>query len=54
MNFCRVVGTEPYMVVNAGFGDEYSAAAEVEYFNGSTDTLWASSVPKTAILSLIM
>jgi hypothetical protein len=25
--------------VNTGFGDAYSAAAEVEYANGSTDTL---------------
>jgi len=38
MTFCRVLGAEPYMVVNAGFSDEYSAAAEVEYLNGSIDT----------------
>lgn len=38
MTFCRVIDTDPYMVVNAGTGDEYSAAAEVEYLNGSPET----------------
>jgi alpha-L-arabinofuranosidase len=33
------VGTEPMIAVNTGFGDAYSAAAELEYSNGSTDTL---------------
>ncbi len=37
--FCREVGAEPMIAVNAGFGDDYSAAQEVEYANGSPDTL---------------
>ena len=37
--FCREVGAEPMIAVNAGFGDDYSAAREVEYANGSTETL---------------
>ncbi|MBN1362111.1 MAG: glycoside hydrolase family 127 protein [Sedimentisphaerales bacterium] len=37
--FCKEVGAEPMIAVNAGFGDDYSAAQEVEYANGSPDTL---------------
>jgi len=36
--FCREVGAEPLIVVNSGFGDDHSAAEEVEYANGPTDT----------------
>jgi alpha-N-arabinofuranosidase len=36
--FCREVGAEPLIVVNSGFGDDHSAAEEVEYVNSSTDT----------------
>jgi alpha-N-arabinofuranosidase len=36
--FCREVGAEPLIVANSGFGDDHSAAEEVEYANGSTDT----------------
>ncbi len=36
--FCRLIKTEPYIAVNSGFGDAQSAAAEVEYANGSADT----------------
>jgi len=36
--FCREVGAEPLVVVNSGFGDDHSAAEEVEYANGSADT----------------
>jgi alpha-N-arabinofuranosidase len=36
--FCREIGTEPLITVNTGFGDAYSAAAEVEYANGGTET----------------
>ncbi len=36
--FCREVGAEPMVVANSGFGDDHSAAEEVEYVNGSTDT----------------
>ena len=39
VRFCELIGTEPMIAVNTGFGDAYSAAAEVEYANGSTDTL---------------
>jgi alpha-N-arabinofuranosidase len=35
MTFCRLIGAEPYIAVNSGFGDDRSAAEEVEYVNGS-------------------
>lgn len=38
MTFCKLIGVEPYITVNAGFGDAHSAAEEVEYINGSTST----------------
>jgi alpha-L-arabinofuranosidase len=38
IRFCRLIDTEPMIAVNTGFGDAYSAAAEVEYANGSTKT----------------
>jgi alpha-N-arabinofuranosidase len=38
IHFCELVGAEPLIAVNTGFGDAYSAAAEVEYANGSADT----------------
>ena len=34
MTFCRLIGAEPYIAVNAGLGDDHSAAEEVEYVNG--------------------
>ncbi|MDG5766132.1 hypothetical protein QA596_01550 [Balneolales bacterium ANBcel1] len=34
----RLLDVEPYITVNAGFGDAWSAAKLVEYANGSTDT----------------
>ena len=39
IRFCRLVDAEPLVTVNTGFGDAYSAAAQLEYSNGSTDTL---------------
>jgi alpha-N-arabinofuranosidase len=39
IHFCRLVKAEPLVTVNTGFGDAYSAAAQLEYANGSTDTL---------------
>ncbi len=39
IRFCRLLNAEPLVTVNTGFGDAYSAAAELEYSNGSTDTL---------------
>jgi alpha-N-arabinofuranosidase len=38
MTLCKLIGVEPYITVNAGFGDAHSAAEEVEYMNGSADT----------------
>ncbi len=35
MTLCKLIGTEPYISVNAGFGDAHSAAEEVEYMNGA-------------------
>lgn len=36
--FCKLIDVEPYISVNAGFGDAHSAAEEVEYMNGSPKT----------------
>ncbi len=38
INFCRIVGAEPLITTNTGFGDAYSCAAELEYANGSVLT----------------
>lgn len=38
MTFCTLIGVEPYITVNAGFGDAHSAAEEVEYINGASST----------------
>ena len=38
MTLCSLIGVEPYVTVNAGFGDAHSAAEEVEYINGSPKT----------------
>ena len=38
MTLCRLIGTEPYITVNAGFGDGHSAGEEVEYMNGAVTT----------------
>jgi alpha-L-arabinofuranosidase len=38
MTLCKLIGTEPYITVNDGFGDAHSAAEEVEYMNGSIHT----------------
>jgi alpha-N-arabinofuranosidase len=32
---CKLIGVEPYISVNAGFGDAHSAAEQVEYMNGA-------------------
>lgn len=36
--FCKLIGVEPYISVNAGLGDAHSAAQEVEYMNGALTT----------------
>lgn len=38
IRFCRLVGTEPYICVNAGEGQADEAARWVEYCNGAPDT----------------
>ncbi len=38
MTLCKLIGVDPYISVNAGFGDAHSAAEEVEYINGSANT----------------
>ena len=40
IRFCELVGAKPWITVNTGFGDAYSAAAQLEYCNGSTETFW--------------
>jgi len=34
----KLLGVDPYITINAGFGDEYSAAQLVEYANGAVTT----------------
>jgi alpha-N-arabinofuranosidase len=36
--FCRLLGAEPDLTINSGFGSAREAAEEVEYCNGSTGT----------------
>ena len=36
--FCKLIGVEPYISVNAGLGDAHSAAEQVEYMNGPVTT----------------
>jgi alpha-N-arabinofuranosidase len=38
MTLCTLLGVEPYITVNAGFGDAWSAAQYVEYANGFITT----------------
>ena len=38
MILCRLLDVEPYITVNAGFGDAHSAAGWVEYANGPVTT----------------
>ncbi len=42
IRFCKLVGCEPYICVNAGEGYADEAAEWVEYCNGSPDTRWGS------------
>jgi len=43
---------DPYICVNAGFGDAHSAAEEVEYVNGSSGTPMGKLRPPMAIRTL--
>ena len=38
MTMCKLLNVEPYITVNAGTGDDWSAAELVEYCNGDTST----------------
>jgi alpha-N-arabinofuranosidase len=38
MTLCRLLGIDPYICVNAGYGDAQTAASWVEYVNGPTET----------------
>jgi len=38
VRFCELVDAEPWITVNTGFGDAYSAAAQLEYCNGARNT----------------
>ncbi len=38
MTLCKLLNVDPYISVNAGFGDSHSAAEEVEYMNGAIST----------------
>ncbi|MGI9050189.1 MAG: alpha-N-arabinofuranosidase [Rubrobacteraceae bacterium] len=42
IEYCRLLGTEPYICVNMGTGTMDEAAAWVEYCNGTGDTYWAN------------
>ncbi|HEX4412023.1 MAG TPA: alpha-L-arabinofuranosidase C-terminal domain-containing protein [Lacipirellulaceae bacterium] len=42
VRLCRTIGAEPMIAVNTGFGDDYSAAQEVEYVNGPEDSIGGS------------
>ncbi len=46
IRFCQLVGTEPWITVNTGFGDAYSAAAQLEYCNAPADSLWGGKRAK--------
>jgi alpha-N-arabinofuranosidase len=39
LDLCHEIGAEPMIAVNTGFGDDYSAAQEVEYANGGKETI---------------
>ncbi len=42
MEYCRELGTEPYICVNMGSGTMDEAQAWVEYCNGTGNTYWAN------------
>jgi alpha-N-arabinofuranosidase len=42
IEYCRLLGTEPYICVNMGTGTMEEAQAWVEYCNGTGDTYWAN------------
>lgn len=42
IEYCRMLGAEPYICVNMGTGTMDEAQAWVEYCNGTGDTYWAN------------
>ncbi|HTK08691.1 MAG TPA: alpha-L-arabinofuranosidase C-terminal domain-containing protein [Ktedonobacteraceae bacterium] len=42
IQYCRTIGTEPYICVNMGNGTMDEARAWVEYCNGTANTYWAN------------
>jgi alpha-N-arabinofuranosidase len=42
IEYCRMLGAEPYICVNMGIGTMDEAQAWVEYCNGTGDTYWAN------------
>lgn len=42
IEYCRALGTEPYICVNMGTGTMDEAQAWVEYCNGTSNTYWAN------------
>ena len=48
MNFCRLLGADPYITVNSGLGGVQTAVEEVEYANAPATAPWASFAPATA------
>ena len=38
MTLCKLIDVDPYVTVNAGFGDAHSAMEEVEYMTGPATT----------------
>src|SRR3989454_632958 len=42
IEYCRVLGTEPFICVNMGSGTMDEAQAWVEYCNGTSNTSWAN------------
>jgi alpha-N-arabinofuranosidase len=47
IRFCQLVGTEPWITVNTGFGDAYSAAAQLEYCNARPTPSGARAARRT-------
>ena len=39
LRFCEILGTDPYIAVNSGQGNESMAADKVEYVNGPADSI---------------
>ncbi len=52
LTMCRLLGVEPYITVNAGTGDDWSARDLVEYCNGAASTPMGNCARPMAILNL--